>query len=88
MCGRVRLDNDYSEIKEDHYESALQGLLQKKQAGQPLPKLTSRTSGNVIDIMDALRASLKDGKSPPSKATKPAPKKAAKAKPAAKRKAG
>jgi DNA end-binding protein Ku len=73
---------------EDHYESALQDLLQKKQAGQPLPKLASRTSGNVIDIMDALRASLKDGKFAPSKATKPAPKKAAKAKPAAKRKAG
>jgi hypothetical protein len=73
---------------EDHYESALQDLLQKKQAGQPLPKLTSHTSGNVIDIMDALRTSLKDSKSPPSKATKPAPKKAAKAKPAAKRKAG
>jgi DNA end-binding protein Ku len=53
---------------EDHYETALQDLLQKKQAGQPIEKLASRTSGNVIDIMDALRASLKQGgKSTPAK---------------------
>jgi DNA end-binding protein Ku len=71
---------------EDHYEAALQELLQKKQSGQPIEKRASRTGGNVIDIMDALRASLKDGKSPAQKAAKAAPKK--KAKPAAKRKAG
>jgi hypothetical protein len=39
---------------EDHYETALQDLLQN---GQTIAKMTSRTSGNVIDIMDALRAS-------------------------------
>jgi hypothetical protein len=55
---------------EDHYETALQDLLQKKQNGQPIAKIASRTSGNIIDIMDALRASLKDSKSAP--ATKPA----------------
>jgi DNA end-binding protein Ku len=71
---------------EDHYEAALQELLQKKQSGQPIEKRASRTGGNVIDIMDALRASLKDGKSPAPKAAKATPKK--KAKPAAKRKAG
>jgi DNA end-binding protein Ku len=80
---------------EDHYEAALQDLLQKKQNGQPIAKLASQTSGNVIDIMDALRASLKDGKGGTAKA-KPAArtpvKKAAKAKPSArtggKRRAG
>jgi DNA end-binding protein Ku len=40
---------------EDHYEAALSDLLQKKQSGQPIAKIVSRTSGNVIDIMDALR---------------------------------
>jgi DNA end-binding protein Ku len=74
---------------EDHYEAALSDLLQKKQSGQPIAKIASRTSGNVIDIMDALRASLKDSKGAP--ATKPAAKapakKAAKSKSGAKRKA-
>jgi hypothetical protein len=60
---------------EDHYETALQDLLQKKQNGQPIAKVASRTSGNVIDIMDALRASLQDSKvSAPS--AKPAAKRA------------
>jgi DNA end-binding protein Ku len=76
---------------EDHYEAALQELLQKKQNGQPIEKRASRTSGNVIDIMDALRASLKDSKSasiPAKAAPKGAAKKTTRAKPAAKRKAG
>ena len=73
---------------EDHYESALQGLLQKKQSGQPIAKVASRTSGNVIDIMDALRARLKDSKPLSSKPVKPLAKKNPKAKSAAKRKAG
>jgi DNA end-binding protein Ku len=73
---------------EDHYESALQDLLQKKQSGQPIAKVASRTSGNVIDIMDALRASLKDSKPLSSKPVKPLAKKNPKAKSAAKRKAG
>jgi DNA end-binding protein Ku len=74
---------------QDHYETALQDLLQKKRAGQPIEKLASRTSGNVIDIMDALRASLKQGgnSTPPTKAPKTTARKPAKSK-AAKRKAG
>jgi non-homologous end joining protein Ku len=56
----------------------------KKQAGQP-----SRTRGNVIDIMDALRASLKQGRNSTSvtKAPKNPARKSAKSK-AAKREAG
>jgi DNA end-binding protein Ku len=74
---------------EDHYEAALSDLLQKKQNGQPIAKIASRTSGNVIDIMDALRASLKDSKgAPAAKPTAKAPaKRAAKSKSGAKRKA-
>ena len=69
---------------EDHYEAALQDLLNKKQKGLPIAKAARPAGGNVVDLMSALRASLKDGK--PAAATTPAKK--AKAKPATKRKAG
>ena len=72
---------------EDHYESALQELLDKKKNGQPIAKVAQRPSGNVINLMDALQASLKDG-SKGSNAPAKSNKKATKAKPAAKRKAG
>jgi DNA end-binding protein Ku len=65
---------------EDNYESALQELLDKKQKGQPIAKMAPRTSAKVVNLMDALRASLESDK---SSSKKP------KAKPAtAKRKAG
>lgn len=45
---------------EDHYESALIELINQKRAGKTISASTaSRTSGNVIDLMDALRKSLK-----------------------------
>jgi DNA end-binding protein Ku len=67
---------------EDHYEAALQELLDKKQKGQPIAKMAPRTSAKVVNLMDALRASLNssDAKAAASKKTK--------AKPVAKRKAG
>ena len=68
---------------EDHYEAALQDLLNKKQKGLPIAKAARPTAGNVVDLMSALRASLKDGK--PVAAT---PAKKTRAKPATKRKAG
>jgi len=46
---------------EDHYEAALQELLNKKQMGLPIEKAARQTTGNVINIMDALRESLKLG---------------------------
>jgi len=71
---------------EDHYEAALQDLLNKKQKGLPIPKAARPTGGNVVDLMSALKASLKtSGKSEHSPKPSRAPKKAA-AKP--KRKAG
>jgi DNA end-binding protein Ku len=71
---------------EDHYEAALQDLLNRKQKGQPIAKLETRSGGNVVNLMDALRASLKgDGKRSAAAAVT---KKPAKAKTSAKRKAG
>lgn len=53
---------------EDHYETALIELINKKRAGHTISAPTaSRTSGNVIDLMDALRKSLKgEPKTPPA----------------------
>jgi DNA end-binding protein Ku len=64
---------------EDHYEKALQDLLEKKQRGLPIAAAKKATLSNVVNLMDALRASI--GSSRPSKAgTAPKPKKAAKLK--------
>jgi DNA end-binding protein Ku len=73
---------------EDHYESALQDLLEKKKNGQPIAKVAQRSSGNVINLMDALKASLKVGGKRAAAADAKTAKKAQKAKPAAKRKVG
>jgi DNA end-binding protein Ku len=65
---------------EDHYEAALQDLLQKKKNGLPIAKRTAPSGSNVVDLMSALKASLKtSGKSEPAKPSK-APRKAAAAK--------
>jgi DNA end-binding protein Ku len=72
---------------EDHYEAALQDLLNKKQKGQPIARVEIRSTGNVVNLMDALRASLKGGAgrdAPSQRSSKKAPK----AKPVAKRKVG
>jgi DNA end-binding protein Ku len=74
---------------EDHYEAALQELLNKKQNGQPIARVETPLKGNVVNLMDALRASLKGNgargaqTAPPSKSVK----QPAKTKPAARRKA-
>jgi DNA end-binding protein Ku len=72
---------------EDHYEAALQDLLNKKQSGEPITRVETRSTGNVVDLMDALRASLKGGadrNTPSQKSSKNVPK----VKPTAKRKGG
>jgi DNA end-binding protein Ku len=71
---------------EDHYEAALQDLLNRKQSGQPIARAETRSTGNVVNLMDALRASLKGAgrEAAPNRTAK----KTAKAKPPAKRKAG
>ena len=64
---------------EDHYESALIELINKKRAGQTISApAKSRTSGNVVDLMDALRKSLagsKQATAAPAVAAKPKSKK-------------
>jgi len=50
---------------EDNYETALIDLINQKRAGQPVAKAKVKTEGNVINLMDALRQSLKgQGKTP------------------------
>jgi hypothetical protein len=44
---------------EDHYESALQELLEKKQKGQPIAAAKKTPPSAVYNLMDALRASIK-----------------------------
>jgi DNA end-binding protein Ku len=57
---------------EDHYESALIELINQKRSGKPIKATAKpRSEGNVIDLMTALKQSLKGG---------PAPAKVAKAK--------
>ena len=51
---------------EDHYESALTELLNKKQKGLPIVAAKKTTPDNVVNLTDALRASLKSsGKASP-----------------------
>jgi DNA end-binding protein Ku len=64
---------------EDHYEKALQDLLQKKQKGLKIEPARKVRPDNVVNLMDALRASIKGEKSA-AKESRPAARKAAKPK--------
>jgi DNA end-binding protein Ku len=44
---------------EDHYENALKELLRKKQKGEKIERPREPTSTNVVNLMDALRQSVK-----------------------------
>jgi len=57
------------DLFEDHYESALTELINKKIAGQPLAAKARPKGDNVVDLMDALRKSL--GQSGKAEATRP-----------------
>jgi DNA end-binding protein Ku len=67
---------------EDHYEAALQDLLNKRQKGQAIPKAAPRRADNVVGLMSALRASIKgsgketSSKARPAKEAKPTRRKA------------
>jgi DNA end-binding protein Ku len=58
---------------EDQYETALVDLINQKRAGKPITPKERPSSGNVVDLMEALRRSV--GKeAAPTKAAKPAKK--------------
>src|SRR5215218_7960272 len=46
---------------EDRYEEALKDLLKKKAAGKKIEKVDHKEPSNVVNLMDALRASVKGG---------------------------
>jgi DNA end-binding protein Ku len=57
---------------EDDYEDALKELLRKKQKGEKIEQPKERTPSNVINLMDALRNSLKAEGGQPAKPARPA----------------
>ena len=80
----------------DRYEEALKELIKAKQKGHKVEKVAEPEDTNVIDLMEALRASLGgkapaaargSAKAPPKKAAKPAARKAGAATKAKTRKA-
>jgi DNA end-binding protein Ku len=63
---------------EDHYEAALTELLNKKQKGVPLTAAKKPAPSNVVNLMDALRASIGQKGKGSAAAAKPAKKPAKK----------
>jgi DNA end-binding protein Ku len=63
---------------EDHYETALVDLINKKRAGTPITPKERPRGENVVDLMDALRKSIGGDAAAPPASKKPAkkPKKA------------
>lgn len=71
------------ELFEDHYETALIDLINKKRSGAPIAtKAAPKTGGNVINLMDALKKSIANEKdaSPVAKVAKDVTKDAIKGK--------
>jgi len=79
------------ELFEDHYETALIDLINKKRSGAPIAaKAAPKTGGNVINLMDALKKSLASEKdaAPAAKVAKETVKEAVKGKKPKKRAEG
>jgi DNA end-binding protein Ku len=63
---------------EDHYETALIDLMNQKRAGKPITPKEQPATGNVVDLMEALRRSV-GGDAAEAKAPKKSGKKSRKA---------
>jgi DNA end-binding protein Ku len=62
----------------DRYEDALRALIERKKKGKPIEAdEPAAKNDNVVDLMEALRNSLKDGRRPQAKRAKTARKRAA-----------
>jgi DNA end-binding protein Ku len=62
----------------DRYEEALRALIERKKKGKPIEaEEPAAKNDNVVDLMEALRNSLKDGRRPTAKRAKTARKRAA-----------
>ena len=60
----------------DEYQERLRDLIAKKIAGQEIVAPAAEQQGNVIDLMDALKASIEQAE-PPAKPKRGRPKKGA-----------
>ncbi len=63
---------------EDHYEAALTDLINRKRNGEKIKAPAPRKESNVINLMDALRQSLKGGEAKTARRTARAPQRATK----------
>jgi len=52
---------------EDHYESALRGLVRRKQKGETIEPEKREQPSNVVNLMDALRRSVQAERRPPAR---------------------
>ncbi len=83
IMAQKEADFDPTEFK-DHYEDALRDLIERKQKGHKVSRADEPKESNVINLMDALKASLKGSAGKPAKKADkpskpaPAPKKRAK----------
>jgi DNA end-binding protein Ku len=59
---------------EDQYETALVDLINQKRAGKPITAKERPRGGNVVDLMDALRKSIRGESVRPEVSKKPAKK--------------
>lgn len=63
---------------EDHYEAALTDLINRKRNGEKIKAPAPRKESNVINLMDALRQSLKGGEAKTARRTARTPQRATK----------
>ena len=67
---KTKTGHFHPEKFEDQYEDALKDLLRKKDKGEKIEMPPEREHGNVINLMDALRRSVKAEQAQPTKGKK------------------